>query len=331
MQTIASQLSNDDLVAELNRLAHRERATTMDLVVHLAEFDARGLYLGLGFPSLFAYCRDVLRLSEHATYNRIEAARKSREFPVLLERLRDGALNLATVRLLAPQLTRENHATLVEAASGKSKREVEELLARWFPRQDVPATVRKLPSSPLVASASPIESGPLVPPPAAGPQEGVLSPPPGRPPLVAPLAPERYEVRFTASAETHAKLRLAQDLLRHAVPTGDVAEVFDRALTVLLEDLARRKFAATERPGPARRTSATSRHIPAQVQRTVWLRDGARCAFVGTNGRRCTATAFLEFHHQKPYAVGGEATVENIHLRCHAHNEYEADLFYGAG
>jgi hypothetical protein len=124
---------------------------------------------------------------------------------------------------------------------------------------------------------------------------------------------------------------MAQDLLRHAVPNGDVAEVFDRALTLLLEDLARKKFAATEHPRAARGTSSTSRHIPARVQRTVWLRDGARCAFVATNGRRCTATAFLEFHHQKPYAVGGEATVENIHLRCHAHNEYEADLFYGAG
>jgi hypothetical protein len=34
------------------------------------------------------------------------------------------------------------------------------------------------------------------------------------------LAPERYEVRFTASAETCAKLKRAQDLLRHAVPAA---------------------------------------------------------------------------------------------------------------
>jgi hypothetical protein len=117
---------------------------------------------------------------------------------------------------------------------------------------------------------------------------------------VAPLAPERFEVRFTASARTREKLRLAQDLLRHAVPGGDVAEILDRALTVLLEDLARKKFAATEHPRTTRNTLPTSRHVPAQVKRTVWLRDGGRCAFVGANGRRCTATAFLEFHHQKP-------------------------------
>ena len=47
-------------------------------------------------------------------------------------------------------------------------------------------------------------------------------------------------------------------------------------------------------------------------------------------GRRCSATSFLEFHHVRPYAVGGEATAENIELRCRTHNAYEADLFYAS-
>jgi hypothetical protein len=62
----------------------------------------------------------------------------------------------------------------------------------------------------------------------------------------------------------------------------------------------------------------------------VRLRDGDRCAFVGTNGRRCSARGFLEFHHVKPFGAGGEATLENIQLRCGPHNRYEADLYYGA-
>jgi hypothetical protein len=52
---------------------------------------------------------------------------------------------------------------------------------------------------------------------------------------------------------------------------------------------------------------------------------------VAKTGRECRERAFLEFHHVRPYAVGGEATVENIALRCRAHNKYEADLFYGTG
>src|SRR5688572_28293793 len=55
-----------------------------------------------------------------------------------------------------------------------------------------------------------------------------------RPPEIKPLAPERYKVQFTVSKETHDKLRLVQDLMRHTVPNGDPSAIFDRALTLLL-------------------------------------------------------------------------------------------------
>jgi 5-methylcytosine-specific restriction endonuclease McrA len=242
-------------------------------------------------------------------------------------------------------------------ACGRSKREVEELVARHFPQPDVPSSVRELAAAGAVAapalplapdSAQPtIEAGgatapspacaPTVPavasiaPTASAHPASAHAVPAGRPPLVAPLAPDRYQIRFTANAQTCQKLRLAQDLLRHAVPNGDVAEIVDRALTLLLEDLKRKKFAETRRPRASRQTSQPSRHIPAEVKRAVRLRDGDRCAFAGTNGRRCSARTLLEFHHVKPYGMGGEATVDNIHLRCGPHNRYEAELYYGAG
>jgi 5-methylcytosine-specific restriction endonuclease McrA len=148
---------------------------------------------------------------------------------------------------------------------------------------------------------------------------------------VRPLAAERYAIRFTASAETLEKLRTAQDLLGHAVPSGDLAEVFDRALTVLIADLARKKFAATSRPRPTTTSSTDERHIPAAVKRGVAIRDRARCAFASPNGRRCDERRFLEFHHVVPYAAGGPATIENIQLRCRAHNGHEVDLYFGRG
>jgi 5-methylcytosine-specific restriction endonuclease McrA len=108
-----------------------------------------------------------------------------------------------------------------------------------------------------------------------------------------------------------------------------VATIFDRALTTLLDDLERKKCAATERPRRRRGGGKGSRHIPSAVKRAVWARDGGCCAFVGQGGRRCGSRAFLEYHHVKPYEEGGEATVENIQLRCRAHNGYEAQLYYG--
>ena len=113
------------------------------------------------------------------------------------------------------------------------------------------------------------------------------------------------------------------------MPNGDLAQVFDRALTVLVEELERRKFAATRRPGASRGQSEDSRHIPAAVKRAVVMRDGGRCAFVAPEGRRCDERRFLEFHHLQPYGAHGKPTVDNIALRCRAHNRYEAELFYG--
>src|SRR5205823_5805872 len=145
----------------------------------------------------------------------------------------------------------------------------------------------------------------------AFPASALPLPPPPQRPAVTPLAPERYKLQFTIPEKTLEKLDLAKDMLRHAVPSGDLSEVFDRALTVLLEDLAKKKFAATEHPQSSRAPAPGSRHIPAEVKRAVWLRDLGRCTFVGANNRR-TARGFLEFDHIVLFAVGGEATVENL-------------------
>jgi hypothetical protein len=65
------------------------------------------------------------------------------------------------------------------------------------------------------------------------------------------------------------------------------------------------------------------------VRQAVWARDGGRCAFVSTDGRRCADERFLEFHHVVPYARGGPSTADNIELRCRAHNGYEAERHFG--
>src|SRR5215510_15831711 len=99
------RLSDDELVARVKDMAGRERVATSTLVAHLAELDTRDIHLRQGYGSLFAYCRDVLSLSEHEAYNRIEVARAARRFPVILELLAEGSVSLTAVRLLAPHLT----------------------------------------------------------------------------------------------------------------------------------------------------------------------------------------------------------------------------------
>jgi 5-methylcytosine-specific restriction endonuclease McrA len=317
-----TSLSDSELLVEVARLAHAERTATVQLIAALAEIDARRLYLGEGCGSLYAYCTGVLRLSEHAAYGRIAAARTSRRFPVVLEMLQRGELTLTSVCLLDAHLTEANCRDVLTRARHRSKREVEELVASLRPRPDVPPKIRKLPtpSAPMpLLTAAPVTASPPV------PTTAIESP---KPALVQPLAPERYKIQLTVSRETRDTLRRVQDLMRHSIPDGDLAIIFDRALALLLADLERQKCAAASRPRTTTTNTNGSRHIPAAVRRAVWKRDEGRCAFKGVRGR-CCETAILEFHHVRPFADGGEATVENIELRCRAHNQYEARLYFG--
>ena len=334
MLALASELSDQDLLARVGALAGKEREATAELVAHLAVLaDRSSLYAARGYRSLFDYCTQVLQLSEDAACNRIHAARACRDFPMILDLLASGAMSLTSVRLLRPHLTPENHEAVLARASGRSRRQIETLVAELAPRPDVPSSVRKLPTAPPAPALVPATTS--APPP-------ISAPPPvaTRRPIIETTSPERYRVQFTIGKESHDKLRRVQDLLRREIPDGDPAAIFDRALSLLLEKVEKTKLAQTTKPRAPRsirpgtdwqvRTPILApRDIPRYVQRAVGRRDGAQCAFVAPDGHRCTERAFLEFHHIRAYALGGLATVENISLRCRRHNQYEAERVFG--
>src|SRR5439155_13696569 len=103
-----AHLSNRVLLRDLAPLVAQNRATTAALLAHIAEVDARRLYLPAGFPSIYLYCVHELRLSEEAAFKRIHAARTGRRFPALFAAPAEGRLHLSGVVMLAPHLTPEN-------------------------------------------------------------------------------------------------------------------------------------------------------------------------------------------------------------------------------
>ena len=323
----AARLSDEALHSSLKLFAGRERDATVELVGHLSELDGRRSRLGEGPGSLYTYCRDVLGYSEDAAWNRAATAGAVRLYPVILGWLADGSLNVTTVRILRPVLTPENHLAVLKEARRRSKREVEVIAARLNPKPDVPSTIRKLPtpapvSLPLSVTLPQGADGPAPAPPVAPP------PPPVHRPLIAPLTPERYRLQFTVSKETHDKLRHVQDLLCREIPNGDPAVIFERALDLLVHAVEKKKLAATAKPRLPRGSKTGSRDVPAHVRRAVWKRDGGRCSFAGRSGR-CAERRYLEWHHVQPHGHQGPATIENISLRCRAHNVYESELVFG--
>jgi hypothetical protein len=184
---------------------------------------------------------------------------------------------------------------------------------------------------------------------------------------VMPLSEELRVIRMTVGQEFMAELEEVKAALSHRVPPGSLEALFRECFRITLETCLRRRRSAGTGKGrvatmaskpatgtqrtesvsglepaaeraqplePARNAQkaaekARSRYVPVAVRREVWERDGGRCTFVGSNGKRCGSRDRLEFHHKKPFATGGEATVANCSLRCHAHNQYEARLDFG--
>ena len=336
----ALALSDGELLARIAALARNEREATAELVAYLAALEIRpSVYAAQGYGSLFAYCREALRLSEDAACNRIDAARVCRRFPGVLDLLAAGSLSLASIRMLKPHLTEANQEAVLEKAANRTLRQIQALIAELAPQPDVASSVRRLPlpspaplgatsdtSDPDVLTAAPSETAGAVPAPSPLRAEAMR-------PTVRATAPRRFRVQFTIDQETHDQLRRVQALLRREIPNGDPGLIFGRALHLLLQKVEKEKLGAAARARPRRSirpgADSTSRHIPAAVTRQVWLRDRGQCAFVAPSGRRCTEQSFLEIHHVQPYALAGPATVANLSLRCRRHNQYEANLVFG--
>jgi len=129
----------------------------------------------------------------------------------------------------------------------------------------------------------------------------------------------------------HDLMRYAQSLLGPRVSASDIGKLVELGFEALVRELEKKKFAAISRPrraSPAR--PRNPRHIPAAVRNAVWVRDQGRCTFTSENGHRCDARSGLQFDHIEPVARGGQSTIDNLRLRCHAHNQYEAERMFGS-
>jgi 5-methylcytosine-specific restriction endonuclease McrA len=143
-------------------------------------------------------------------------------------------------------------------------------------------------------------------------------------------------VHFTADTEFRELLEEVRAPASHREPEGNLLSLMKRGLEAYWRELQKQRFGVGRKPRRVRREAvgkspARSRHVPAAVSREVYLRDDGRCTFCSKDGRRCGARRYLQLDHVTPWAVDGQSSVENLRLRCRAHNLHAARLYFGAG
>lgn len=325
-------LSNRELLDAVDTFVAKSNDAEADLLRLLAELDERKLYLERAQPSLFAFCMSELGFSESVTHNRIVVARASRQHPEILDHLRAGRIHLSGLRVLAPLLRTQHRDAVLAEAAGKSKRQIEEIVARHMPQPAVPDTIRRLPLRPVVPAALP--AAPESPAPAEPTQPTfALQAPPPRPAVVAPLTAEEFRFQFSGSRALRDLVREAQDLLRHQIPDGNIATIMERALRLMVDEVKKQRFAVGRKPrrttSPPGGPKSATRHVPADIARAVHERDGGQCAFVDDRGHRCPERGWLQIDHLDGFGRDPSHSADRMRLLCAAHNQHAAERMYG--
>lgn len=310
--------------------------------------------MDLGHAGLFTFLHRELGLSKGAAHYRKTAAELVQRFPEVVEPLEDGRLCITSIVELAKVLTPDNRAEVLPRFFHCSRREAASVAAEIRPvevppsREVVTAVRAPGPASALVRAEPPLAAGgpgvmQLEPPPAGSDARvqlvepvranstpalaGQLGRPAQEPESIEPLTAELRRLHVTVSRRFMEKLESARAARSHARPGASAEAILEEALDLLLAREARKR-GEVERPR-AKAQPSKAGHIPAQVKREVWRRDGGRCQWRLESGGICGSTHRLELDHVVPSALGGLPTVGNLRLLCAGHNRLAARRVFG--
>jgi len=314
---------DENLIEKIKSLRGNERAVVAELIKTLSEIHTKKLYLEVGYPSLYSFCVQALGYSSGAAWRRCAAAKVILKAPEVLDKLRIGELNLCAVAELSKIVTEENSTTLLPQATGKSKEEVQLLVAEHQPATRS-AKCREIIRVKQIEEESK-DKAPLI---SAASTTG---------------AKKRYTITLELTEDEMEVVNQTQVILS----TRKVKDTLLRSAQKVIQHQKRLRGLRERRAVKAKQDSAASpvrqlqagsinhvrqkhsRYIPADVKHQVVTRDGGRCSYVAADGTRCCETKNLEFDHVRCFALGGENTVQNLRLVCRGHNRLYAEQVFG--
>lgn len=283
-------LSDKELLLVTAETAFRERGLTLELMRVLREVDRRQLFIELGYSSLYDFVTRELKISEGATYRRIQAMRLIRDVPEVEDKIATGRLSIhlaARVQSVAAKWPVEDKVKLIERVEGKSAREAEREFAKADPK---------------------------------GPKETTKWLDGENVQIGFSLTRETFKsLQELLSIRTHVDIAKT-----YKVIFTDLVELGQKQWNPLQRNADSASSLHCVKEGDEYAT------ISPKLRDAVWKRDGGVCTYVNPeNGARCTSTDLLQIDHIHPLALGGKNELSNLRLLCAQHNRRRAAKTYG--
>ena len=308
-----AHLTEEELVSQLASLCLEGKRLVARVIEHLMAIEDRDVHLKAACDSMWSFCIKRMKMSEGEASRRLNAVRLVRRFPTLLARIGRGEIHLSALKLAGPHLDESNAEQIFDAMTFKTKSEVREVLARLFPRPDVPSLELEVPGT------LPMSEGRDIPDVSSGKKVTAR---------IEPLSSTSYLVQLTMTKEGYATYQRAKQLMSHRVPDGDPVKIIEAALKELVTKLEKERLGKTSRPCTKQRPTKPGT-IARATRREVFDRDGFQCTYVDAQGRRCECKKRLELDHIVPRARGGSDEASNLRVRCRPHNRMWAEEVFG--
>ncbi len=275
-------LPDEAILSGFELLVRRERRTQADFLLYLNEVDERKLFASEGYSGLYSYLVEKFNYGESSALRRIQIAKLAQKFEEVYSLLREGALSLRHLQVLAPKLTIENASRLFSEAKGKSVRELQVHLAGEFPSPETPDRVSASGKDRFHIQFS-----------ADAKFLDKLNN------AKALLGRKHPSGRLALILEEALDLLLESEGNRQCRP---VLTPSQEAFGITQEDVDAQTDAWDCLRDPEMKN--TPYYIPRGIRREVWKRDKGCCQFPRKDGSKCGETRFLEFDHIYPWAWG---------------------------
>ncbi|MDG0816003.1 HNH endonuclease [Bdellovibrio svalbardensis] len=287
-------LNQTELDQRMKTLAQRERDVLCEILLTIKEIDGRRMYLELGFPSLFDYLTKSVGYSEGSAQRRIDAARLLQEVPEMAPKIQSGEIKLSQVSLVQ-----------------KAAREVVRTQSVKVNPNDKMMLLKQISS--LNRSESELQVASFFDLPVRQNSHTRVQ------------ADESVRVELTLSRELHDKIKQAQELLSHSLPSGDLVAFLEFVSDKVIKQktAVRGKSQVTNCDRAAGENLQASSTATVAVRSTIYkhvLQKQKCCQFKDASGKQCGSRWHLQIDHVQPRWAGGGNEVENLQVLCAQHN-----------